>query len=484
MAAIVTNNFRKNIVDLLLEEINSSASPRNEYFVGLGKSDPWPIVNNLEIAPIPTNTETENLDVLRNLIGLVKLDASTNYKASKIIARNAWVSGRKYKKYDPADIENFDLGVEGDLSVYPSYVTRNNKIYICLQNSFSVSDGGIGESSISPDSNNDDYGWNESSDGYVWSLIGEIGTSEQSFNTDQFVEIPQDNNDSASETGVTSGLLYGFHIEQGTITTSPAPTSFVIKLEGELLGGRAITQTLSGLNVITDNNKIIRIEYSSTFRNEDSPIESHLITDLKQANIIVEDDASNVLDEIKVIPLIAPEEGFGAFPSKDLRSTLLGISADFNSNLDGEVPFASFRQVSLIRNAIRDYDSPDNSGDYDADSVYDTLKSMTLDGVSDIQIGNIIVGETSGARAYVDSIVGNTIYYHQNSNNDVNTIPFNDDENNENINNEAGTHVGTVQSLTSPEYQPLSGEVLFLENRQPIQRANNQNEQVRLVIQL
>lgn len=481
MAAIVTNNFRKNNVDLLLEEINSSASPRNEYFVGLGKSDPWPIdENNLEIAPIPTNTETENHDVLRNLIGLVKLDASTNYKASKIIAKNAWVSGRKYKKYDPADIENFDLDVEGDLSVYPSYVTRNNKIYICLQNSFL--NGEVDVSNVSPDSNNDDHGWNESSDSYVWSLIGEIGTGEQSFNTDQFVEIPQDN----SETGVTSGLLYGFHIEQGTIATSPAPTSFVVKLQGELLDGTAITQTLSDVNVITDNDgdEIIRIEYSSTFGDEDSPIESHLVRNLKQANIIVEgDDASspNVLDEIKVIPLIAPEAGFGAFPSKDLRSTLLGISANFNSNLDGEVPFTSFRQVSLIRNAIRAYDSPDNSGDYDADSVYDTLKLMTLDGVEVIQIGGIIVGATSGARAYVDFIVGNIIYYHQNSNNDVNTIPFDDDET---INNSAGSQVGTVQSLTSPEYQPLSGEVLFLENRQPIQRANNQNEQVRLVIQL
>lgn len=481
MAAIVTNNFRKNNVDLLLEEINSSASPRNEYFVGLGKSDPWDDGQNI---PLPSNTETENTDVLRNLIGLVKLDGGGDYKAVKIIPKNGWVSGRRYKKYDPADIENFDLGEQNGEDVYPSYVTYNDKIYICLQNGWDGDDKEIEKSTITPISgSNDDYGWYETNnDGYVWSFIGDVGTA---FTTDQFVEVPQDNIDSPRGTEVTSGLLYGFHVEQGAITTSPNPSNFAIQLQGELLDGSDIDQMLSGVNVITndDGDEIIRIEYDSTFRNEDSPIESHLVRNLKQANIIVQDDdTNNVLSEIKVIPLIAPEDGFGAFPSKDLPSSLLGIVADFNSDLAGEVPFTTFRQVSLIKNAIRAYDSPDNSNNtYSADSVYDTLKSIDLDDIAKVDTGDIIVGNTSGARAYVDSIDGNTIYYHQNSNNDVNVLPFSSSEI---INNSAGNQVGTVQSLTSPEYQPLSGDVLFLENRQPIQRANNQNEQVRLVIQL
>jgi hypothetical protein len=75
---------------------------------------------------------------------------------------------------------------------------------------------------------------------------------------------------------------------------------------------------------------------------------------------------------------------------------------------------------------------------------------------------------------------GTTIKYHQNSNSDVNMIPFG---NNEAITNDAVT-VGTIASKSNPEYTPESGEVLFLENREAIQRSSNQTEQVKIVIQL
>ena len=51
-----------------------------------------------------------------------------------------------------------------------------------------------------------------------------------------------------------------------------------------------------------------------------------------------------------------------------------------------------------------------------------------------------------------------------------------------------GINIGSLtavvySAITTPEYTPYTGEVYFLENRKPIQRAPSQEEEIKLVIQ-
>ena len=151
MAAIITDDFRRNQARLLVNDIKASAaaafdSPNatygvtyhrdnSNYAIGIGKSNPWPSDSNGTaedatgfIVDVPQGTQQENDDVIRNLIALKEV-ASTG--VSQLIAKNPWTSGRKYKAYDPTDNDAFYK--TGDL--YPCYVTgTDDKVYLCLSN--------------------------------------------------------------------------------------------------------------------------------------------------------------------------------------------------------------------------------------------------------------------------------------------------------------------------------------------------------------
>ena len=49
MAAIITDDFRKNLAQQIVDEIASTATDVPEYYIGIGKSDPWEDVINNEL---------------------------------------------------------------------------------------------------------------------------------------------------------------------------------------------------------------------------------------------------------------------------------------------------------------------------------------------------------------------------------------------------------------------------------------------------
>lgn len=476
MAAIVTNNFRRENAQEWVNKLTDIASADN-YFVGFGKSDSWP---DEAIPAIPSNTETENRDVLRNLIGLIRINTNATHSTAKsIVPRNEWATGRRYKAYDPADIDNFNSTTVGGDTIYPSYVISDQKIYLCLKNGWNDLQNKVGVSTVNPISNNTTYGWKEmTNDNYVWSYIGAITPTTNDFNTEQFIEVPGDN----ISTKPTEGLLYGFHVEDGAYAGIINDSSFTAQILGEDLGGTKIDETVD-VDVYFDGSEIVRVEFVNETINDDGAVSTSFISDVKNASVVLKDGDTNEIQGISIIPLVAPALGFGYTPSYDLPSTYVGVSVNFKSGVDGEIPFTTFRQISIIKNPGRNAAGDETISDdgYAQEDAYDTLKSLPLTATAtNVEVGDIITGGTSGAKAYVDVVDGTTIKYHQNSNSDVNMIPF---SNSETLSTTSGA-VGTTGSVVTPEYTPESGEVLFLENREAIQRSSNQTEQVKIVIQL
>lgn len=468
MSAIITNQFRKNSRELFINDIGDVTT--DDYFIGIGKSEPWPTINNVEetniaySVPLPTNTINEKKDVLKNLFSLLKVQETFS-----VIPRNEWVSGRVYKVYDPYDPNVFNYETVGNTAYYPCYMTHNDKIFVCLNNdNNTASTTNITETTY--------HDPNILSDGYVWAYVCEVNTN-SNFYTDQFIDVPNDITDPtdiASALNATGGLVYGFKIIDGGTGIS---NDVNITLIGKDSSGAVIaddpirvgTNNQSPYNVTITNGVITSIIFTS----------DAWPTGYSEASVIVDGHETNIQ------PLIAPINGFGYSPKSDLPSFYAGLYGSYSGAEGGEAPInIGFRQVSLIKGPTRtDNDSPVD----DTLNIYDALQYLQLSSVTGIptDAGTIIEHDTNNARGYLDYVdtVNNRVYYHQNSNGDINQKPF--VTGNVTFTAPGGTTTGNyaVSALGQGEYDQGSGETLFLENRKAILRNSNQQEDIKLIIQ-
>lgn len=469
MSAIITNQFRKNSRELFINDIDTNTN----YFIGIGKSEPWPDVDGVPESalnysvPLPTNTITEKSDALKNLISLLKVQSTFT-----VIPRNEWVSGRVYKVYDPSDPNIFNYETIGNTAYYPCYVTYSNSIYVCLRNGdngestipFPVS----GSTYITPNTNN--------GDSYTWAYVCDLNIN-SAFYTDQFVDIPADitNSDDISDAAGAGGLVYGFKVNNG------GDGSAITDFDNITLIGKD-----SDGNIILDDD----IRSSGT---DVAPFSVTIVGDSITAIDITQSwptgylEASVVVNGIEtdIIPLVTPINGFGFSPRSDLPSFYAGLFAAYVGGADGEHPVGlGFRQVSLVKDATRtDNDDPANA----TLDIYDTLQYLEVADVSGIptDAGTVIAHTANKAKAYLDYVdtANNRIYYHQNSSGEVNQKPFETGDVTFAIPGGTFGNGKTVNAVVQGEYNQGSGETLFLENRKAILRNNNQQEDIKLVIQ-
>jgi hypothetical protein len=477
MAAIITDQFRRNSASSVLADI---VGGDNTYYVGIGKTDPWPENEGLTenspnfSAPQPVGSLSEMKEVRNNLISLLKVDAT---KSRIIIPNVAWKIGNKHKPYAANDITCFVPTTVGAVTTYPCYAIADSKIWLCLLSS------DVGLNNIP--SSQPLYVKYSASTGYTWIAIANIeAIVEPPFNTDQFIAVKLDSTlyddgnpltTSPGETAnnATKGHVYGFTIANGgTGYTSDStavlvgdgtndPIPLTITRTADVITGAAFTNanTTAGFN-----NASVR--FTNTGGGSGAVI----------------------------IPNIAPIEGFGPTILNNLPTWFLGLAANFDGKLfdggiadiDSDAQLLSYRQISIIKNPTIEPTAPDESVSADA------LKYLTITGsITNINAntGDIITQTGSGitAKAFFDSYVYNSstgtgrLYYHQNDSAEVNYAKFS---------NTGSIYVGTnmideyaYNLVTDSEYIHNSGEVLFIENRRPITRNENQKEEIKLVIQ-
>ena len=95
-------------------------------------------------------------------------------------------------------------------------------------------------------------------------------------------------------------------------------------------------------------------------------------------------------------------------------------------------------------------------------------------------VDKLIVGASSGAKAYVDKVDSDKIYYHQ-----TDVTGFTLFQNGEVLTESNGTGNGTIDSARiDGEVLPYSGDLLYLNNRGAIERSTNQSEDIKIILQL
>lgn len=516
MAAIITDDFRRNSTAFLIDDIKDAktefTSPNNvgfEYFIGIGKSDSWDndANGNAEasqnfVTPLPDGSVIESKEVLDNLIGAVAIKAASAYY---VIPRNNWTATRRYKRWNENDPTMFDVETVGANTYYPCYTIHDDKIYICLDNDSNDSYGANNNTYVPAQSQNAPSGTSSArdavqttSDGYIWAYVADLNTTSE-FNTDQFVSI--DTTATGGGSGATAagtatgGMVYGFEIvNPGSGVSGTGAGNFLLHMSDSTMQTAAqlnLTATITGGSVTG-----IVMSGGTTpayFKANAKGVERATVS-LGSATV-----TGNNPPVIRA--LVAPAAGFGAVPTQDLPSFYAGLAVNYNGDVEGELPTSvSYRQISLLRNPTRNNDdspAPSGDGTYALNEVYNALRSFTLSGtpnLSSISAGDVITDVSTGltgaavpvAKAFVDYVddANDKVYFHQNESALINQADFTTGNGSTSKISIGGTtYTYTSASLADPEYTPRTGEVMFLENRKPIQRAASQEEEIKLVIQ-
>ena len=544
MAAIITSEFRKNARALFTNDLNTTD---NYFIgLGKTDSWP-DTVDALDnqvteysrqfSAPLPVDTEVNKQDVLQNLMVMVKT-TGTQAEIFSVIPRNNWAFDRIYKQYDPTDPKCFDYETIDGVAYYPCYVTSNDRIYLCLSNVDGNGEVTPSSTAIPSGAGQDQYlsfgnlpRQISNGEGYIWTLVTFLD-EDSKFYTDQFVDYTTPQTTQYEDIkNATGGLIYDFKVVNGgaSATTIPSTAGTEIRLKGTKRNAETgalepVTDVVlykqgqaPGTNDSWYNFEVVigqgieSIKYKPNSETNDIQWLKNYVT----ASVVVETE-NGFNNEIDIIPLLLPEDGVGRYPDDDLPSFYAGIAVDFIGEVDGEAPVGynvDVRQISLIKNpqrnvtgddagvAVRDDDT--NTGLYTGPEAYDALKYIQLDPAFDLQkdyIGRDFIIEQSnvndddrGARAWLDyaDSINNRLYYHQNSSPMVNLKKFVADAEgtaaNVTITSLAGysdpNDVYLVSECKEAEYMSGTGEVIFYENRKPINRNFNQTDEVKLVIQ-
>ena len=190
--------------------------------------------------------------------------------------------------------------------------------------------------------------------------------------------------------------------------------------------------------------------------------------------------------------IITPSGGHGIDPVKELGAFYVAVNSQLSGSEGGDLTVGNdFRQISLIK-------KPQNFGTTVTASAT-TLrarKALVLanaGSVSGFAVDQVITGSSSAAKAYLVEIdtTNKVLYYVQNSKTGyadfvsgdtiTGTLPSGGSSV---LNTTSGTTwYGQSTNGYGPEVKMNSGQLLFLENRDAINRSSSQIEDIKLIIE-
>ena len=465
MAAVVFDQQRKNSIRDILLDIKDSD---NYYFAGIARSQEW---NDSDVAPTPKNT-LRDARLAREATQSIKNITDQTF----VIPRYNWTSGSIYNAYDDAQ--------QG----YPTnsyYIMNSNQqIYICLQQGkTNANPPQVVASTVQPTGNTTGTPF-RTADGYMWKFVYSIGALKASkFISTAYIPVAKMQDSSGAtllldEVGVDSdspaedveqqlvqqnaiaGQILGYVVTKGGSGYTSAPT---VTIEGNGTNAKAVATAVGGAitKITVKDSSDNSIAFGSGYT---------------RASVKITGGGG---DSAEARPIIGPPNGLGADPRDDLKSGAIMFNAKPTGTENGDFIVGNdFRQVVLLKNVLKH----DSSGVFTGETGFG-LKKLTLTSVNDGPFVDdlIIEGGTSGAKAFIDDVDSNGVFIHQSE-----YTGFADFDSGETISivEGGGSTTATVQNILAPEFDPLSGELLYIDNRAAVIRSTEQTEDLKIVIQL
>ena len=471
MAAIVTDKIKKLFLEELFADFDAGSV---RYYAGIARSEVW---NDSDTAIIPQNRVRDERDARLNMQSIKNITDKTF-----AIPRYNWSSGTQYSAFDDNHV---------GYPLQPFYVMNSNQeVYICLQQGKDAA-GVVQNSTIQPTGNTTGTPF-RTSDDYVWKFLYSIGALNASkFLSSAYMPVQFVDSDTAASVDATAeqveqravelaaikGQIIGLRVTAGGTSYTSTPTATIVG-DGT---GAIVTPVISGNSLV--NLKIK--EDSAGNLSGNNPLGwatgSYRGSGYTRANVVI----TGVGDDAAGVAILGSPNGLGADPRDDLRSS----AVMFNSKIDGSengdfiLGTNTFRQVCLLRNPlIANYDS---AGAFFTESTGLGVDKLELTSTSGTFVEDTYITDAAGAKAYidtVDSLNGSALtarlFIHQNEG-----TGFTAFDSGTTVTDPSG-NTGTINKILKGSFDPMTGELLYIDNRAAVDRSAEQIEDLKIIIQL
>lgn len=460
MTAIVTSKFRTLNAENFKEDIASAS-----VFVAIGKSDAWSnsTSDTTDTTPFtPYDTIDSLVEARENIFALKKLAAGD---VSHVIPRHTWTTGTSYVAWDSNDPDIFDKAFY--------VITSEFKVYKCIYTPGTGSTQEPTQTLTAPTAE---------SDLYIWKYMYTVAVADaEKFLTTSYMPVKTINvesfaDDAAAETALSegdyaqylnqkasrdSGTAAGierFEVTAGGTGYSSNPTVFITGAGTGATATAVRTGTVvTGLTVTAKG------------------------TDYSTAHVVISGGGGS---DATARAVISPENGHGTDPVKELGGFFSAVNTLLDGTGGGDLTVGNdFRQITLVKN-------PFNFGT----STVSTATTLKATGAlsfqsttSAFQVDELITQGTGAnlAQAFVVEVDAGTgyVYYNQNSKTGYGNFVTGTAVAGATSGAQGTPKSSSSQFLINPEVDIHSGDVIFLENRNPIDRTASQIEDIKIIIE-
>ena len=497
MSAIITEKFRQHNADQFVESFTETSNSTYYLFVGkataytsstTGGSDSTPPAP----ADAPGDTEFYAWD------SMLAAKNVTSSDVSYAIPRRNWANGDTYDMYDD-DISSSSTTTSGASNLYDStfyFMTSDYRVYKVLDNNAGAAYSGAEPTSES--TSPFELG------GYVLKYMYAITTSEAAkYLTSDFIPV---SNDSTITAAATDGGIESLKITAGTGYTNG---TYYAAIYGD---GTSAGTSSGGIVRITVSGGVIQsfglTAGSDTTLHAGGAAYTFGTVNLASGYTFSDSGLSSASaiggsgGAIEVV--ISPKNGHGYSAIKELGGHYVMTATTLTQAENDDITTSNdFRQVGLVVDPTT-YGTSTVASSSTARQTY-VIKASSVSGT--FEVDEKITQATSGAVGKVveyDSTLS-LLYYQQERFGDFGTnsttgdhsvftgtnvitgatssATFTPSANSETITLANNNTLATTSGYANPELQPDSGNIVYLENRKPIQRDSDQTEDIKLIIE-
>ena len=512
MSATITDDFKRLFLDGVWKSFYNlgldSGQDSDHYYIGIGRSEAW------EGGDVPPSATPDRETVLGFQSGLqgVKVVNDLSY----VVPRYNWSAGSVYTAWSNKHHSDTTVGALQDIAGAYYVITDEQNVYMCIQQG--LSDAGVVRNSLYKPTEVTPQPFAAGPDGYLWKFMYNVGVyNARRYLTSEWIPVEQ----------IVDSSLGGPAADALSASRLAQLLNQMLSTPGELLGidvdsggtGYTSAPTVRIFNPDVDSS----LEASAYAR----------INDQGRVIQIVMKDSANAgaynfgagYDERTYVTLtggggsgakISPQVhvdsgGMGADPRSDLNASALMFTARiigdeyeiFNVTND-------FRQVGLIRNPLKDSVNDSAYTGVLGDSAFTGVRANALRklyvgvGLDETltDLDNTVTGTNSGASAFVDyyktyidsdccdsdlNTSHNVLFVHQTP-----ATGYKKFQKGEPVTVSDGAGTATLIAHTDSDMPGLrwadvdgfTGEVLYVDNRVPIDRDEDQTEDIKIVVDL
>lgn len=428
MAAIVTNDIRVYNSLQFLESVSETANSSLYTFIG-------------QPATIPASAATDNVilqySVWDGMIALKRINGAADVRSG--IRKIVWNAGNVYARYDAnnANIHNTNFYV-----VNPD----DNRVYKCLANANGAA------STIAPTYGTATITGNVFlSDNYKWKYMYTVDSGDLAkFGTPSFIPITA--NATVSTQALEGGILH-INVQSGG-NYAGTPT---VVINGDGVGAAAtVNKNGTAIANVTITNAGTGYRYANVTLSGGTPTTAATLS------------AS-----------ISPPGGHGHDALVELGAHYVILNSRIETT-DTKFPIGiTYHQVGLVQD-------PTNTSDQVLyTSTLKSYKTLTFGTAPPASVGqgNIIYQTSTGANAYVVGVSTSNVFIVRNR-----TLTPNIASNFAEFATGAlaavgATSLGTVTAVGDRDVKLNSGKIIYVDNRAPITRVQNQAESISIILE-